>query len=128
MLLVSVYLIILFHLIVVSFSSICVFISLCRIRCPYPCLHAWGVFRRLLGCLSCVACRGAFYVVASSLFLLFVILFVFSFSCLSVSCPFSSVCFPCLSPNNVLTPGLIWFCSVYLMTTAGFVADQLIIM
>ena len=31
------------------------------------------------------------------------------------------VCFPCLSP----IPGLIWFGSVYLVTTAGFVADQL---
>ena len=29
--------------------------------------------------------------------------------------------FPCLSP----IPGLIWFGSVYLVTTAGFVADQL---
>ena len=35
--------------------------------------------------------------------------------------PFSSVCFLCLSP----IPGLIWFGSVYLVTTAGFVADQL---
>ena len=34
--------------------------------------------------------------------------------------PFS-VCFPCSSP----IPGLIWFGSVYLVTTAGFVADQL---
>ena len=38
------------------------------------------------------------------------------------SCPFSSVCFPCLPP----IPGLIWFGSAYLVTTAGFVADQLI--
>ena len=29
--------------------------------------------------------------------------------------------FPCLSPIS----GLIWFGSVYLVTTAGFVADQL---
>ena len=29
--------------------------------------------------------------------------------------------FPCLSP----IPGLIWFGSVYFVTTAGFVADQL---
>ena len=33
-----------------------------------------------------------------------------------LSCPFSSVCFPCLSPIS----GLIWFGSVYLVTTAGF--------
>ena len=34
-------------LIVVSFSSICVFISVCCIRYPYPCLPAWVVFRCL---------------------------------------------------------------------------------
>ena len=40
---------------------------------------------------------------------------------LATSCPSFSVCFPCSSP----IPGLIWFGSVYLVTTAGFVADQL---
>ena len=49
MLLVSVYLILLFHLIVVFFSPICVFISLCveSVALALPCLHAWVVFRRL---------------------------------------------------------------------------------
>ena len=42
--------------------------------------------------------------------------------CWLLSCPFSSVCFPYLPPIS----GLIWFGSVYLVTTAGFVADQLI--
>ena len=36
---------------------------------------------------------------------------------LATSCPSFSVCFPCSSP----IPGLIWFGSVYLVTTAGFV-------
>ena len=39
---------------------------------------------------------------------------------LATSCPSFSVCFPCSSP----IPGLIWFGSVYLVTTAGFVADR----
>ena len=34
---------------------------------------------------------------------------------------YSSVCFPCSSPIS----GLMWFGSVYLVTTAGFVADHL---
>ena len=42
--------------------------------------------------------------------------------CWLLSCPFSSVCFPCLSP----IPGLISFGSVSLVTTAGFVAGQLL--
>ena len=41
--------------------------------------------------------------------------------CWLLSCPFSYVCFLCLPPIS----GLIWFGSVYLVTTAGFVADQL---
>ena len=56
-----------------------------------------------------------------------VCVFLFMFSILSrrcpllaTSCPSFSVCFPCSSP----IPGLIWFGSVYLVTTAGFVADQ----
>ena len=71
------------------------------------------------------------------LFLLFVLLFVFLVDlflflflqcpflhgddvlCWLLSCPLSSVCFP----ENVL--GLIWCGSVYLVTTTGFVADQL---
>ena len=69
--------------------------------------------------------------VASSLFLLFVILFVFSLSCLPRQCPllatFLSVFFCLLSLLiSEEIPGLIWFGSVYLVTTAGFVADQLV--
>ena len=42
--------------------------------------------------------------------------------CWLLSCPFSSsVCFLCLSPIS----GLIWFGSVHLVTTAEFVAHQL---
>ena len=40
--------------------------------------------------------------------------------CWLLSYPFSSVSFPCLSP----IPDLIWFGSAYLVTTAGFVANQ----
>ena len=49
--------------------------------------------------------------------------FILSRRCplLATSCPSFSVCFPCSSP----IPGLIWFGFVYLVTTAGFVADQL---
>ena len=67
MLLVSVYLIRLFHLIVVSFSSICVFISLC--------VAAVALARVFMPGLYSTAYRPtfpAFYAVASSLFLLFV--------------------------------------------------------
>ena len=68
--------------------------------------------------------------VASSLFLLFVNLFAFSVSCLSRRClslaTFLSVLSCLLSPLiSERIPGLIWFRSVYLATTAGFVADQL---
>ena len=59
-----------------------------------------------------------------------VILFVFSIFCLSRRCPllatFLSVLFCLLSLLiSERISGLIWFGSVYLMTTAGFVADQL---
>ena len=69
--------------------------------------------------------------VASSLFLLFVILFVFVFVFLSRRCPllatFLSVLFCLLSLLiSERISGWIWFGSVYyLVTTAGFVADQL---
>ena len=67
--------------------------------------------------------------VASSFFLLFVILVMFSVSCLSRRFPllatFLSVLFWLLSLLiSERIPGLIWFGSVYLVTTAGFVADN----
>ena len=66
----------------------------------------------------------------SSLFLLFVILFVFSVYCLSRQYPvlatFLSVLFFLISLLiSERIPGMIWLGSVYLVTTAGFVADQL---
>ena len=112
--------------------SICVFILLCVASVAL-------VFMPGLCSTACRATFPAFYAVASNLFLLsvcfclcfFLLLFFFFFSsffvyrddvlCWILSCPFSSVCFPCLSPIS----GLIWFGSVYLVTTAGFVADQL---
>ena len=122
MLLVSVYIILLFPLIVVSFSP-SVFLFRCvlhPLRLPLsscrgciPPLIGLPSLRFLCGCLK--------------LFLLsvcFCLCFLFyrdDVLCWLLFCPFSSVCFPCLPP----IPGLIWFGSVYLVTTAGFVADQL---
>ena len=122
MLLVPVYLIPLFPSIVVSFSP-SVFLSRCVLHpLPLPLSSCLGCVPPLIGLPSL-----RFYAVASSLFLLSVC-FCLCFSiyrdnvlCWLLSCPFFSVCFPCLSP----IPGLIWFGSVYLVTTAGFVADQL---
>ena len=81
------------------------------------------------------------HVVVFYLFLLFVLLFVFLFLvylflfcvssvslpgddvlCWLLSCPSSSVCFPFFLSGYV--QGLVWFGSVYLVTTARFVADQ----
>ena len=128
MLLVSVYLILFFHLIVVSFS-LSVFLFRCVLHpLPLPLSSCLGCIPPHLGLPSL-----RFYAVASSLFLLSVLLclyfyfFYLSFVyrddvlCWLISCPFSSVCFPCLSPIY----DLIWFGSVHLVTTAGFVADQL---
>ena len=112
----------LFPLIVVSFSP-----SVFLVRCvlhplPLPLSSCLGCIPPLIGLPSL-----RFYAVGSSLFLLSVC-FRLCFSILSrrcpllaTSCPSFSVCFPCSSP----IPGLIWFGSVYLVTTAGFVADQL---
>ena len=122
MLLVSVYLILLFPLIVVSFFP-SVFVFRCVLH-PLP--------LSLSSCLGCIPPLIGlpslrFYAVAFSLFLLsvcFCLCFLFyrdDVLCGLLSCPSSSVCFPCLSP----IPGLIWFGSVYLVITAGFVADQL---
>ena len=49
--------------------------------------------------------------------------------CCLLLCPLSSVCFLCFFFSFLffyeIVPGLIWFSSIYLMTTAGFVEDQL---
>ena len=122
MLLVSVYLILVFPLIVVSFSP-SVFLFRCVLHpLPLPLSSCLGCIPPLIGLPSL-----RFYAVASSLFLLsvyFCLYFLFyrdDALCWLLSCPFPSVCFPCLSPIS----GSIWFDSVYLVTTAGFVADQL---
>ena len=118
-----VYLILLFPLIVVSFSSSVFFLFRCVLHpLPLPSSSCVGCIPPLIGLPSL-----RFDAVASSLFLLsvcFCLCFLFyrdDVLCWLLSCPFSSVCFQCLSP----IPGLIWFGSVYLVTTAGFVADQL---
>ena len=125
MLLVPVYLILLFLLNVVSFSpsSVFLFISLCVASVALALVFMPGLYPTAYR----ATFPAFFYAVASSLFLLSVCFcFCFLFYrddvlCWLLSCPFSSVCFLCLSP----IPGLIWFGSVYLVTTAGFVADQL---
>ena len=89
---------------------------------PLPLSSCLGCISPLIGLPSL-----RFYAVGSSLFLLSVcfclcfLLYRDGVLCWLLPCPSFSVCFPCLSP----TPGLIWFGSVYLVTTAGFVADQL---
>ena len=102
--------------------SICDIISLCVASVALALVFMPGLYS--------TAYRATFpasYAVASSLFLLsvcFYLCFLFyrdDALCWLLSCPFSSVCFPCLS----LISGLIWFGSVYLVTTAGCVADQL---
>ena len=75
--------------------------AVCCIRCRCPYLHAWVVFHR--------------YAVVSSLFLLFVFSIFFvchdDVLCWLLSCPFSSVCFPCLSQLCIY---LYWYsCIVY---------------
>ena len=102
MLLVPVYLILLFPLIVVSFSP-----SVFLFRWV---LHPLPLPLPLSSCLSCIPPLIGlpslrFYAVASSLFLLsvcFCLCFLFyrdDVLCWLLPCPFSSVCFPCLSPN-----------------------------
>ena len=111
MLLVPVYLILLFPLIVVSFSpSVFLFRSVLHLLPLSSCL---GCIPPLIGLPSL-----RFYAVGSSLFLLYVcfcLCFLFyrdDVLCWLLPCPSFSVCFPCLSP----IPGLIWFGSVYLVT------------
>ena len=123
MLLVPVYLIILFPLIAVSFSPSVFFISLSVASVALTLVFmSVGCIPPFIGLPSL-----RFYAVGSSLFLLsvcFCLCFLFyrdDVLCWLLPCPSFSVCFPCVSP----IPGLIWFGSVYLVTTAGFVADQL---
>ena len=71
----AVYLIILFQLINVFSSSICLYFAACRIRCP--CLVMLGLYSAVFqGCFLRSLLRSL-YVVAPRLFLLSVILFVF---------------------------------------------------
>ena len=125
MLLVSVYLITLFHLIVVSFSPSVFFFRCVLHSLPLPLSSCLGCIPQLLGLpslrfmrlpLVCFYCLCGFICV---FYFYFYFLFIATMAFAGYS--FSSVCFPCLSPIF----GLIWFGSVYHVTTAGFVADQL---
>ena len=103
--------------------SICVSISLCAASVALALVFMPGLYPTAYR----ATFPAFFYAVAFRLFLLsvcFCLCFLFyrdDVLCWLLSCPFSSVCFPCLPP----IPGLIWFGSIYLVTTAGFVADQL---
>ena len=137
-----VWVLLLFHFWVVNPSrcSLCLYTSFFYFPLLLsPSLHLYFYFAVLhplpLPLSSCLGCIPPliglpslrFYAVGSSLFLLsvcFCLWFLFyrdDVLCWLLPCPSFSVCFPCLSP----IPGLIWFGSVYLVTTAGFVADQL---
>ena len=129
MILVSVYLILLSHLIVVSFSSICVFISLCVASVSLalvfmPGLHSNAYiglpfvrFMRLplvwFYCLCDFGCVFCFY-------------FYLSRRCPLLATLVRSLlsAFALLISERI--SGLLWFGSVHLVTTAGFRADQLI--
>ena len=97
MLLVSVYPIILFHLIVVSLSSVCVFISLCVAFVLLALDFLPGLY------------SAAYRAVLLFVFLFLADLFLFFVSSASLLgddvlcwlpfCPLSSVCFPCFSPK-----------------------------
>ena len=100
--------------------------------CSVRSLCVASVALALILCLGCIPPFIGlpflrFYAVVSNLFLLFVFSIFFVYRddvlCWLLSCCFSSVCFPCLSRN--VFSGLIWFGSVYLVSMAGFVADQL---
>ena len=145
MLPVSVYSIHLFHLIIVSRSPFCVFLSLLlcvAIRCPYPCLHAWAVFCRYRAAslaYDSLLSEERFFCLSFFLCFLFLAdLFLFFVSYVSLPawrrCPLlatsSLYAVFCLCSllffSERILPGLVWFDSVYIVTTAGFVADQLI--
>ena len=125
MLPVSVYLILLFHLIVVSFSSICVFISLCVASVVLVFMPGLYSAAYMAAFLAQPAEERCMWLPLVCFYFLY-----FLFSCLSRRCPllttFLSVIFCLLSLLiSGRIPVLIWFDSVYLVTTAGFVADQL---
>ena len=110
---------------------VCIFIKLHTICVLFRCvLHPLPL--PLSSCLGCIPPLIGlpslrFYAVASSLFSTVCVFFVYVFYFIATMsfagyfCPSFSVCFPCSSP----IPGLTWCGSVYLVTTAGFVADQL---
>ena len=124
MLLMSVYLIILFHLIVVSFSSSSVFILPCVALVVLDLVFMPGLYPSAYRAASL-----AWHAEERSMWLPLVCFFCLCFCLCFLSRPllatFLSVLFCLLSLLiSECIPGLIWFGSVYLVTTAGFVADQ----
>ena len=89
-----------------------------------PCLRS--LLRSVVcGCLLFVSSVCAFACVSFFFFFFFLSLLCLFLATMSFAdfLSVSSVCFPCFFPEIV--SGLIWFSSVYLVTTARFVADQL---
>ena len=99
--------------------------AVCCIRCPCSCLHVWVVFHRLYRYNSSVF----MWLPLVCFYCLCDFVCVFYLFCPSRRRPllttFLSVLFCLLSLLiSERISGLIWFDSVYLVTTAGFVADQ----
>ena len=132
MLLVSIYLIYIFNLIVVSFSSFCVFISLCV---------ASIILALALALSSCLVCNPSIIelpllrslltsVLCGCLLLVssvcdFAGVFCFLLTAMSFPGYFLVRSIPSAFPAYLQTyPRFILFDSVYLVTTAGSVADQ----
>ena len=125
---------------VVPLSPFCVLSSLCAAFAVLAFVFLPGLYseayrtaflavRVLCGCLLFVS--SVFTFVCVFIPCLFILFYVSSVSlpgddvvCWLISCPFPYVCFPSFFFSEHV-PGLIWFGSVYLATTAGFIADHL---
>ena len=104
-----------------------------RTRCPCPCFVSLSG----LSCTTCLCIWLPFLPYAYYMWLPWFVLFLFlGFSppesrpgddvlCRLLSRPLPSVCFLFFSFPTVFVPNLFWCNFLYLVTTAGFVADQL---
>ena len=141
MLLVFVYLIILFYLLYYYLFYFILLLSpfppsVFLFRCmshslPLPLSSYLGRIPPLIGLPLLRSLLRSVFCAYSLFLLLFAMLFVFSVYCLSRRCPVLAtfllvlLCLISLLISKRI-PGMIWLGSVYLVTTAGFVADQLI--
>ena len=141
MLLMSVYLILLFHLVVVSSSFFCVFFRCVSHPLSLPLSSCLGCIPPLIGLsLLCSLLRRVLcdcllfvsYVCAFVCVFCFLLIHFYFFPSSMATMSFAGYfllarsllyVFPTFFQTYI--PGLIWVGSVYLVTTAGFVADQL---